>query len=76
MVAELKAQSIDRSRAGFINCHVCRIAPGDAHSVEIIEAHHIVPVSVAGFRQISPKDFILLCPNCHRALHAGADLRK
>jgi len=76
IVSQLKEQSKDRSKFGFILCHSCRTAPGDTHKVEIIEAHHIIPVSVAGFREVSFNDFILLCPNCHRGLHAGANIRR
>lgn len=74
VVSKLKLQCQDRSRYGFIVCHACRVAPGDQHSVEVIEAHHLIPVSVAGFREVRFEDFILLCPNCHRSLHAGAKL--
>jgi hypothetical protein len=76
IVSQLKDRCKDRSGLGFIACHSCRVAPGDAHAVEIIEAHHLVPVSVAGFREVKFEDFILLCPNCHRALHAGAKLQR
>ncbi len=76
VVSQLKERCKDRSSKGFIICHTCRIAPGDLHSLEIIEAHHLVPVSVAGYREVSFEDFILLCPNCHRALHAGARLHR
>jgi len=76
VVTQLKEQCLDKSARGFINCHACRVAPGDLHSVEIIEAHHIIPVSIAGFRAVKFEDFILLCPNCHRALHAGAKLER
>ena len=74
VVTELKKQSTDRSGLGFITCHSCRSAPGDRYALEIIEAHHLIPVSIAGLRQIKFEDFILLCPNCHRALHAGAEI--
>jgi len=76
VVSQLKDQCKDRSSQGFIICHTCRMAPGDLHSLEIIEAHHLVPVSIAGFREVKFEDFILLCPNCHRALHAGARLQR
>lgn len=74
IVSQLKQLCHDRSSHGFIFCHACRVAPGDKHSVEIIEAHHLIPVSVAGFREVKFEDFVLLCPNCHRSLHAGAKL--
>jgi hypothetical protein len=76
IVPALKSACADRSGKGFIRCYSCRIAPGDSYLVEVIEAHHIVPVSVAGFRQITFDDFVLLCPNCHRALHAQGRLKK
>jgi len=71
-VRELKQSATDRDMLGFIICQVCRVAPGARFGVETIEAHHIIPVSEAGVRVVRLKDFILVCPNCHSAIHAGA----
>ena len=39
---------------------------------EIIEVHHIVPVSQIGEAYVVDpiKDLIPVCPNCHTALHS------
>jgi hypothetical protein len=72
IVRFLKAQSLDRDALGFIYCFICRVAPGSMFGVEIIEAHHRLPVSKAGVRVVKAEDFILVCPNCHSSIHAGA----
>ena len=42
---------------------------------EIIEVHHIVPISQIGEEYaIDPiKDLVPVCPNCHAALHSKED---
>jgi hypothetical protein len=76
IVRQLKALSTDKDVLGFIFCKICRIAPGAKFGVEIIEAHHVVPVSEAGVRTVRLRDFILLCPNCHSAIHAGGRVKR
>jgi len=75
IVRRLKAYSKDRDALGFIFCVICRDAPGARHGVEIIEAHHVLPVSKAGVRIVKDQDFILICPNCHSSIHAGARVK-
>ena len=75
IVRQLKLEATDRDALGFINCAVCRTAPGARFGVEVIEAHHILPVSEAGVRVVTLKDFLLVCPNCHSSIHAGARIR-
>jgi hypothetical protein len=72
IVKHLKATSTDRDSLGFIFCRICRAAPGARFGVEVIEAHHVLPVSEAGVRVVKASDFILVCPNCHSSIHAGA----
>ena len=72
IVKHLKATSTDRDSLGFIFCRICRAAPGARFGVEVIEAHHVLPVSEAGVRVVKTSDFILVCPNCHSSIHAGA----
>jgi predicted HNH restriction endonuclease len=72
IVKHLKATSTDRDSLGFIFCRICRAAPGAKFGVEVIEAHHVLPVSEAGIRVVKASDFILICPNCHSSIHAGA----
>ena len=74
IVKKLKDQCTDRDQYGFINCCCCRVAPGARHGVEVIEAHHIIPISQAGKRVPKLEDFLLLCPNCHSSVHAGAKI--
>ena len=72
IVSYLKDNTGDKDYLGFIFCRVCRIAPGAKFGVEVIEAHHVVPISVSGIKKPQIKDFILVCPTCHSALHKGA----
>lgn len=54
-------------------CKICRLDPAKlyAEAGNIIEVHHLQPLSVAGQeREYDPTtDLIPLCPNCHRAVH-------
>ena len=76
VVLLLKSTALDRDLQGFIFCQSCGVAPGACYGSEIIEAHHKVPVSEAGRTNVKPEDFILLCPNCHRAVHTGCSLNR
>lgn len=52
-------------------CDICDIDFFETYGVRYIEAHHKVPVSTYSSRQIGKlSDFALLCPNCHKAVHA------
>ena len=75
VVELLKSSTLNRDSSGFIICEACNIAPAALYGCEIIEAHHKVPVSEAGIKRINTEDFVLLCPNCHRAVHKGASLQ-
>lgn len=75
IVRQLKLTATDRDLFGFINCSICRSAPGAKFGVEVIEAHHILPVSEAGVRMVNMSDFLLVCPNCHSSIHAGARIQ-
>jgi 5-methylcytosine-specific restriction protein A len=74
IVSYLKENTSDKDYLGFIFCRACRIAPGAKFGVEVIEAHHVVPISISGIKKPEIKDFILVCPTCHSALHKGAKL--
>lgn len=41
-------------------------------SIEVIDVHHIVPVSqMGGPKKLDPlRDLVPLCPNCHRVVHS------
>ena len=51
-------------------CDICGLSFKEVYGFDYIEAHHIVPVAKAGFRHdVTTADIVLLCPNCHRAVH-------
>jgi hypothetical protein len=51
-------------------CQVCGDKPGLRYGVRVIDAHHIKPISeTEGEYQVRPQDFLIVCPNCHRAIH-------
>lgn len=66
------AKEFARKRGnGVITCSCCGKAPADIYGIEIIDAHHIIPLKdTKGMARIpTPSDFEMLCPNCHRAVH-------
>jgi len=57
------------------NCKVCGMNFEDTYGPEfkdLIEVHHIVPLSEIGENYVVDpiKDLIPLCPNCHTAIHS------
>jgi putative restriction endonuclease len=51
-------------------CEICGINFQNKYGVSYIEAHHKVPISTYSARCIvKPQNFVLLCPNCHKAIH-------
>jgi hypothetical protein len=63
-------KQLEMQRVGRLRCHGCGIEPLNAYGVDVIEAHHRVPLSELKESRIpNPGDFDLLCPNCHRAIH-------
>jgi hypothetical protein len=63
-----------KSKHKVLSCEACGLVPSVQYGVEIIEAHHKVPLSLSkGEREISASDFLMLCPSCHRAIHKMAD---
>lgn len=67
---EAKEQARKRG-GGLIKCACCGKAPADIYGVEIIDAHHVIPLKdTKGMaRTPTPGDFEMLCPTCHRAVH-------
>lgn len=58
--------------SGKLTCEACGLDPvalygdlGDA----VIECHHLRPLAVSGPRTTRLADVVLLCANCHRAIH-------
>lgn len=59
---------------GKLACEACGIEPMKTYGLEIIEAHHKIPLSKSkGSRNSVIEDFLLLCPSCHRAIHLLPD---
>jgi hypothetical protein len=59
---------------GKLTCEACGTEPVKTYGVEIIEAHHKIPLSESkGSRNSVIEDFLLLCPSCHRAIHMLPD---
>lgn len=60
---------------GAIYCEVCGLQFTQRYPFlehDIIEVHHIVPLSQLSKKtEITFKDLMLLCPNCHTAVHQG-----
>ena len=57
------------------NCKICGMNFASAYGPQfrdIIEVHHIVPISQIGKNYVVDPitDLIPVCPNCHRALHS------
>ena len=60
---------------GVIDCEICSFNFKDTYpflSKDIIEVHHITPLSqLSGKTKIQLNDLILVCSNCHTAIHQG-----
>lgn len=71
-----KARALCLAHYGY-NCRVCGMSFEDTYGSEfknIIEVHHIVPVSQIGESYVVDpiNDLIPVCPNCHTAIHSKA----
>ena len=63
------------SKDGIISCQICGFNFGDFYGDKyqnLIEVHHIVPISKIGksYRVDGIRDLIPVCPNCHMVLHS------
>ena len=60
---------------GAIFCEVCKIRFTERYPFlqsDLIEVHHIVPLHTLSEKSsVSLNDLMLLCPNCHTAVHQG-----
>ena len=72
-----KKKALVFSKTGVLACEVCEFVFSEKYGPlgqDIIDCHHIVPLS-----QLTPEqttklsDLSLVCPNCHRMLHRGKD---
>ena len=70
-----RAKELNRvANGGHYRCTVCLEKPELKYGVRVIDAHHIRPISEAeGEYQVRPQDFLIVCPNCHRAIHRLRD---
>lgn len=69
-----KARQVCLDYHGY-SCKVCGMNAASVYGPEfrdIIEVHHIVPISQIGKNYVVDpiKDLIPVCPNCHAALHS------
>jgi 5-methylcytosine-specific restriction protein A len=64
---------------GLLSCEVCGFTTLSEYGPavrDIIEAHHLMPLSLSGETTTRLEDLALLCPNCHREAHASPDSDK
>ncbi len=55
---------------GRLFCEACNYNPESSIGIDITEAHHRTPLSeIEKPTETKVTDFIMLCPNCHRAMH-------
>ena len=63
-----------RGNGGKLFCQACGVEPLKVYGVEVIEAHHRIPLSKSEEGRVTEiADLIMLCPNCHRAVHRIPD---
>lgn len=52
-------------------CDICGESQSDRYGVTVVDAHHKTPLSAwSDDHEVTPGDIALVCPNCHRAVHA------
>lgn len=49
------------------DCHACAICG----SIEMLEAHHIMPYALFPHLRTDPANGITLCKSCHKSVHRG-----
>ena len=63
-----------KANGGKLFCQACGIEPLKVYGVEVIEAHHRIPLSKSEEGTVTEiSDLIMLCPSCHRAVHRIPD---
>ena len=63
-----------KANGGKLFCQACGVEPLKVYGVEVIEAHHRVPLSKSEEGRVTEiSDLIMLCPSCHRAVHRILD---
>ena len=71
-------KSFKKRNGGDLFCQVCRINPNKMFGLEndlpILDVHHLKPLSEIGqVKTPKMRDFAVLCPTCHRAIHKLED---
>lgn len=69
---KLRQQVKELNRAangGVLRCEACRFSN---QSASMFDAHHLEPLA-AGIRESRVDDLVVLCPTCHRWVHAKAE---
>jgi len=60
---------------GFLECEICGWKGEDHYGTlgqDLVEVHHLKPVSEMKWGETTRlEDLMLVCPNCHRAVHKG-----
>lgn len=54
---------------GSLFCEVCNFSFKKSYGIDYIEAHHVLPLYM-GERITKGIDLMMLCANCHRAVHS------
>jgi predicted HNH restriction endonuclease len=63
-----------KANGGKLFCQACGVEPLKVYGVEVIEAHHRIPLSKSEEGRVTEiADLIMLCPSCHRAVHRIPD---
>lgn len=63
-----------KANGGKLFCQACGIEPLKVYGVQVIEAHHRIPLSKSEEGRVTEiSDLIMLCPSCHRAVHRVLD---
>jgi len=70
-VAERSTTAISLAKsANSQKCDICCMDFRQRYGLAYIEAHHKVPLaSIPSNHALKPSDLVLLCANCHRAVH-------
>ena len=66
-----RAMSASLKSASALVCDICDDDVSARYGVQVIDAHHRTPLaSWTGEQTVTAADIALVCPNCHRAVHA------
>ncbi len=66
--------AFSKANGGKLFCQACGVEPLKVYGVEVIEAHHRIPLSKSEEGRVTViSDLIMLCPSCHRAVHRITD---